>query len=539
MIIGDYAYVAGTYMNSDIADITDPTALAFATAWTGPVVSADSFWLQGTTLFMCDGSDLHTYSMTTPGSFGSVLDTYSPVGFQAKFVTVDGDYAYVVGGSNDTVHVLDVSNPSSIQFVSDFTDINMDFGLNGANPVCFGDYLYVPCPGSNGVMCINKSDPSNLAVHQWLPDPGDGSNDYSLTSPYRILRVGQYLYVTGYRLTVIDTGCSSPAHLTVIGYIEDGDVSIVWPEESVVSGNYLYFVDNLADAFHVVDVSTPTSPSVVGTIDTAGSGGALNSVQYVTYLAGHCYTIAFTSGVWTFRSIDVSTPATPSLVGSTTHAQIDTALPMSGSGSHIFASRSAADTLVVIDVSTPASPSVVATLVDGTDLNGVARSAVSGSHLFAVCPAGDTFTSVDISTPTAPTVADSITDGTVLQGPVDVAISGSYAYVADFTSGSLVVVDITTPTAMTIAGSVTDADLASAQHVVVAGNYAFVVAGSAPYRLTAVDVSNPASPTVVATLEEDGFLIDVMVDVSVVAGYAYVSSRGTPGSVAVIALTGV
>lgn len=327
-----------------------------------------------------------------------------------------------------------------------------------------------------------------------------------------------------------------PPTLSLLTSVSDGDTGIISPQDTALSGSYAYFVDDLGDSINVVDVSTPASASLTGQLQTFTSAGSLNSVYRVAYLSGHCYAIAFTSSTYTLRAIDVSTPASPSIVGSKTDATIDGLHVSIASGSHLFMLRQFVDSITAVDVSTPATMTIAGTLTDVTNLNGVFRGDVSGSHLFVTTVDTAGVTSVDISTPASPTVSDSITDGSVLQYPADLFVSGSHAFVLDYTSGSLVAIDITTPGALSIAGSITDAALADAWRIAVAGGVAYVVTIGATAALAAVDVSDPTTMTIIDTIEVDGVTLDGLRDVSAVSGAAFVSATGTDGALAVYGL---
>ena len=69
--------------------------------------------------------------------------------------------------------------------------------------------------------------------------------------------------------------------------------------------------------------------------------------------------------------VDVSTPSNPSLVGSTAVSSGTGYVVLSGSYAYVPASGS--DSLVVVDVSTPSSPFVVGSVSNATAMNGVRR----------------------------------------------------------------------------------------------------------------------------------------------------------------------
>ena len=120
---------------------------------------------------------------------------------------------------------------------------------------------------------------------------------------------------------------------------------------SVSQGSLSNYAGDIQDL-----ASTSVNPSVVG---SAGTGSGPSSVAIsgrYAYVANFCGS--------TLQVIDVSNPASPSIVGSVgTGAK--SPISVAVSGRYAYVANEGSDTLQVIDVSNPAGPSVVGSVVTG------------------------------------------------------------------------------------------------------------------------------------------------------------------------------
>src|SRR5678815_5099859 len=107
-----------------------------------------------------------------------------------------------------------------------------------------------------------------------------------------------------------------------------------------VSGAFAYVLDHTPSSFQVVDVSDPASPSIVGSVDTPGSAISVAVSGSFAYVG---------DGPSGLQVIDVSNPASPSIV--------KTLATPGGAGSVVvsgnYAYLAAGTNLVVVDVSNP------------------------------------------------------------------------------------------------------------------------------------------------------------------------------------------
>jgi len=225
----------------------------------------------------------------------------------------------------------------------------------------------------------------------------------------------------------------------------------------------------------VIDITDPTDPTIVGSVDTPGGG------QDVYVSGNHAYVAADWKGL---QVVDVSDPTNPTIVGSAdiewggVHDDEIHAIFVSGNYAYVGGAG-----LWVINITDPTNPTMV-----GPAGPGASDIFVLGNY--AYLPAvvnGFGLRVVDVSDPTNPTMVGSAG----LPSAADaVYVSGNHAYVA---GSDLWVIDITDPTDPTIVGSAPG----GGNGVFVSGNHAYVAADWK--GLQVVDVSDPTNPTIVGS----------------------------------------
>jgi hypothetical protein len=345
-----------------------------------------------------------------------------------------------------------------------------------------------------------------------------------------------------------------------------------------VSGKYAYATDRNTDSLHVIDISNPVNPSIVGSV---ASSTALDDVWSV-YVSGKYAYVASESDD-SLRIIDISDPTTPSIVGGVKDAtNLNGARSVYVSGKYAYVAARDDDSIRIIDISSSTNPTMVGGVSHFSLLNDARSVHVSGKYAYVANGAGGSMRIIDLGGIDAPsarigalqvntanitenlTVANNayvsnglnvgvggiMTDGgislagtlsqsplinpvvignvvssTSLDSPTGVHVAGKYAYVSAYNSDSMQIVDISNPAIPAIVGGVTATDVTS---VFVAGKYAYVASFDTGGSLRVIDISNPVSPSVVGS-EVSGYLESARA-VYVVGDYAYVPYGGSLGS---------
>jgi len=236
---------------------------------------------------------------------------------------------------------------------------------------------------------------------------------------------GSYAYVASYynRFTVFDI--SDPASLSVADSITSGDLNGV--VSVIKDGDYCYVTANDANSLCIIDVSTPTSVSIVGVANDVGT--VLSSPQGVAKVGDYCYVSGYQ-----FVAIDVSTPTAPSVGSAISQVTINALSGMAVSGAYCFVCEQLTDSVCVVDISTAGSPSYVTKATSATHLPDPRLLELDGSLLVASSKNGDRIGFLDVSTPTTPSVTGSFTE-TKIDRPGGMVKSGDYLYVATRPTG--------------------------------------------------------------------------------------------------------
>lgn len=217
---------------------------------------------------------------------------------------------------------------------------------------------------------------------------------------------------------------------------------------------------------HVVDISEPSEPRIVGSCDLTIQASALAVSGRYAYVLDEPR----------LKVIDVSVPDRPYEFGSCELGEHLWDIAIQGGQAYVTDIAS----VRVVDVSEPAAPKEIGRC----ELEEAQGITLAGRHAFVACD-NEGMNIVDISDPRAPRQVARFAESS---GAADVAIAGKYAYVAGGEDAvTLWVVDISDPNRPKGVGRYGDWIAGS---VAMLGDYALIGGG----ELDIVDVSNPAAP---------------------------------------------
>lgn len=404
-VSGNYAYVAGSSVGVYVINVTipfNPTPAGF----TGTPGSAEAIVVAGDYAYVADKtSGLQVIDISNPATpyIAGSLDTPG----YAYGVTVEGDHAYVADYGSG-LHVVDISDPTapSLAGTRDTPGLAWDVAVTG-------DYAYV-ADGTDGVQIVDISDPAGPSIIKAYDTP-DWAYGVDLDGPHA------YVADRNAGLRVVEiAGAFQEVRPGPACLLSDS------PQAVVVSGDYA-FVALGTEGIAVVDISDPFGPSVVG---NCPSWSGL-SYQDDPVLRGD---VLFMTTNVHLDVIDVSTPTAPACVGSlnTTYGAGQFAV----SGNYGYLPHTSHGVLV-IDVSVPTAPAAVGTCAT---LGTAQAAAVAGDHVY-VADGGSGLSVLDISTPTAPVVVGNYDDTNDCRR---VKVSGDLAF-ADFGGRRVTLVDISDP----------------------------------------------------------------------------------------------
>ncbi|HYF05773.1 MAG TPA: tail fiber domain-containing protein [Patescibacteria group bacterium] len=289
VIQGRYAYLAqasGGTANLYIYDVTRSTNPALITSLAvGSSNGGVGIKVQGKYAYIVSAGDdtlriVDISNPATPYIVGSINSGDDP-----WEVFVQGKYAYVANGTGQTMQIVDISNPTAPVLAGSVGSL----GANSRRVVVQGRYAYVS-NNAGQVFVIDISNPSAPAtIVTYTP----GCSAFDLAAQ------GRYLYLAcgNGELRIVDIknpASPSATSTTVVDGIELDAIH--------VSGRYVYLgAHSNQSNFYVLDVSNPSLPVKVGTLVSAfGLNAYINAIE----VSGRYAYIATDSG--TFNVVDVS-----------------------------------------------------------------------------------------------------------------------------------------------------------------------------------------------------------------------------------------
>ncbi len=408
-------------------------------------------------------------------------------------VFVRGNYAYCAAHKAG-LDIIDIADPAGPRRLG---NIDTPGKANGVH--VSGRYAYV-ADAEGGLIVIDVANPFHPVFV--------GSSAASLDAKSVFIR-GSYAYVAGGNMRIIDISDSfSP---TPVGECDINGI----PNDVFVKGNYAYVTTGMysnspqVSGLHIVDISNPALPGVVGVYDNGYNEGVFG----VGVRGNYAY---LNDG--SLVVLDISNPSAPVKVnhGSRKHDSVksySSYVYETGRGIHINGNYAymtdITDGLEVFDISDPLSPARVGECGPFGDTCGLHSS---GNNVYLASGEGGLHV-IDVSGPASPGLKGYVdTSGYVL----DVDISGNYAYVAADSEG-LQVLDISDPAAPEQVAQYKPEGHTHADNVRINGNYAYLSADWEGMQI--IDISNPRSPVPMGNYNIQGWASEVTVR----GNYAFVT----------------
>jgi len=279
------------------------------------------------------------------------------------------------------------------------------------------------------------------------------------------------------------------------------------PRFSVALENYVFVVDNGSDDFKILDVTDPTSPTVVGTvvIPTSSPRGVdvAGRFAYVADATGQELII-----------IDHIDKTNPVIISTTVLTGTGSLRGIKISGNVAYLTSNTAD-FTSVDITNPENPIQLQVLVRTN--NSRVTFDIIGSYAYLPLAASvNNFEVIDISDPSNMISLNIITTGV---GPFDVKVEGRYAHI--LATNNYIVVDISDPSNLSI---VSTTDLFSDAHALFLANGFSYVIDTLSQKFIVVDARDVTAPVVISTAVSLG---TNPVAVSVVGRYAYILDNGS------------
>jgi len=342
--------------------------------------------------------------------------------------------------------------------------------LDGAENVFIsGDYAYIASVADDSLTIMDISDPTDPVLKSEVYD-GDG--EFSELDGARSVYVsGNYAYVAAYiddAFTIMDI--TDPTDPVLKSEVSDGDgefTKLNGARSVYVSGNYAYVASSDDDSLTIMDITDPTDPVLKSEVfDGDGEFTKLNGARSVYVSGNYAYVASISDDSLTI--MDITDPTDPVLKsevydGDGEFSELDGARSVYVSGNYAYVAAYIDDAFTIMDITDPTDPVLKSEVYNGdgefSKLNSPRDVYVSGNYAYVASSGNNSLTIMDITDPTDPVLKSEVSDGdgefSRLEGAHSVYVLGDYAYVVSSIDDSL--------TIMNIAGGRHTWDVASAQ----------------------------------------------------------------------------
>lgn len=307
--------------------------------------------------------------MTVLGSVtGTNLD-------DVRGIWVEGAYAYCAvnqSGSTGRLTIVNISD-STAPFLVSGGSLNAT-DLDGASKlVKSGNYVYVTAASESGLCIVDVSTVTSPTEVGFIADP-------DLSGAWGIAKSGNYVFVaasTGDVLCIVEV--SNPAAPFVEGSV--ADININGPVGVAISGTTAFLTSQATDRLFAIDITDPSAPSIISSL----TSGAFDSPEGITIVGDVAWVVSL-GGV--LAAVDISNPASMSVLGSYSNAGILGASYVVATPTRAYVTSSSTDSVKGFDVTDPTSPtplpSPYATTSDPTTLAAADGIFLVGDKLYVV-----------------------------------------------------------------------------------------------------------------------------------------------------------
>ena len=364
---GAVAFTGGTVSNLNVTDTASINNLAWinATGTSLTVTNGNFTTLAQGGNAVCDMSG--NCNNTLAGNFfkqgGNAFGTAATLG------TTDNNLLNFITNNTNRLTIVADGNVG-IAFTSPLAKLDLWGNLNvatGTTPALFVNT-------ATGNVGIGTAAPSaNLTVKgNILQSMSSGpllvasTTDAALTGAVAVRVVGNYAYtVGGSHFAIIDI--SKPSKPVVVGSIDDStNINTSDVAGLQIAGNYVYL--GTKGRLTIVDISNPSAPVVVSSLTSTLFS---NTDALSIYISGKFVFVASGRGglAHRFISVDISNPTTPVIVSSVSFDALGA--PMTGNNAfvngiavqgkyaYIAIGSGATDLLQIYDISTPTNMSLI------------------------------------------------------------------------------------------------------------------------------------------------------------------------------------
>jgi Tfp pilus assembly protein PilV len=284
-------------------------------------------------------------------------------------------------------------------------------------------------------------------IKSWANATNPTASSMGAIAGIKVATLGSYVYLvensTSSNFLVIDI--SNPSVPAVTSTVSTSAT----PTNVAVSGHYVYITSSTAaSCLKIYDVTNEYSPVLVKTLAATGSAGC-NGVFVNGNYAYVVRTLSATAGSNEFNVVNVTTPASASIVGGYNNDSY-TMNEVWASGNYAYVAATgtvSAAEMAVINVTTPTAPTLAGTF-NPSGSNTALTIIGSGNTVYLGY--GTTLNSVNVTTPATPANLGTFTAASTVRD-VDIDPTSQVVFMGTAsTTGEFQVVNVATPATMTL-----------------------------------------------------------------------------------------
>jgi len=502
----EYAY-QGTITNSKLAPAGDYKFLI-------------ATWDSATQVAMLNEFDITVYPK---GPYNPMDVTPEWLNFSPIDVCTSGNKLYTVGEEPQGMHIFDITNPTSPQWLGSLKIDEIGLGID-----VDGEYAYI-AGEEGGLYIIHCDSMDNLHLVKVVDTPSYASSvdyhngyvyvadqDYDLqiidVSPPEDAHIAHSVELPDYSMDVFvanDTyayvateyeglsviNISNPEAAYLVNYTGGEDSVSVY-----VDGNYAYLADGYG-GLTIVDISTPTAPVIVKYLEMPET-----TVDAMAF-AGYAYVLGDDDAIYV---VDVDPPQSAYIVSQT--ATTGNARHLTYYLDKLYVAEYGYG-IQMYDISTPGTLVNVASMPSLFNIDGLIQ--VQGDYAFAVGARDECYGLQVIHFNPLESAHIEVVKSTVGY-PMDLDLQSGYLYVADLHKG-LSVYDVADPANPILAKNVLTT--IETEDISVSGGYAYL--SNRNTGLTIIDIEPLASAHVDKTFDPSSW--DYINDLDSANGYVYLA----------------
>lgn len=270
---------------------------------------------------------------------------------------------------------------------------------------------------------VNTSNASNPPLAGVIP-VGWGGNP-----PIDVAISGNYAYVLcASTFMVVDI--SNKASPTIVKTVTTAILGNHAHFSIAVSDNHLYIVQGNDYVLSIYNITDPLNPVLLPSVNIGSQGGYPKTV---TVYSGYAYVTRYTNSGPTIQIINVSNPASATLVKTMTVPNWPRWITFSGGYMYVTFDQGGSANMQIYSLTNPANPTLLYSMPSNIMLGGHAREYIAGKYMYTDNGDSGRLHVTDITNKSSPTVVFNSTSN-IIRRPTFMDGAAGYLYISENTA---------------------------------------------------------------------------------------------------------